>query len=182
MVGLSYDHRSSRWSWKVVAGQGVERAEWFVEQQHGRAADQRPRQGRALSHAARQLARPAIGELRQANPFQRLLDAGVLLGFGQVADAERHVPADRQPRHQARFLEDEPDFLAWAADGFAVQHDGARRGRFQTGDQAKQRAFAAAAAADDADDLAGPNVEPDAAQRQQPVGVAFGKSRYLKHR
>src|SRR4051794_23992431 len=99
-----------------------------------------------------------------------------------MAYAERHVPADRQPRHQARFLEDESDFLARGPDGFTVQYDGARRRRIQAGDQAKQRALAAAAAADDADDLAGSDFKPDAAQGQQSVRVAFGKSRYFKHR
>src|SRR4051794_25737317 len=99
-----------------------------------------------------------------------------------MTDAERHVPPDRQPRHQARFLEDEADLLTRGSGNFAVQHDGARRGRLKAGDQAEQRALAAAAAANDADDLTSPDGKPDATQRQQPVGVAFGKSRYLKPR
>ena len=55
-----------------LAGQGVERAERLVEEEHGRVDDQRPRQRRALGHAAGQLPRPQPRDVGEADLLERL--------------------------------------------------------------------------------------------------------------
>ena len=56
---------------EVAAGDGVERTERLVEQQRAGAGGQRPGEGDALTLAARQLVRPARGELRRRQPDER---------------------------------------------------------------------------------------------------------------
>ena len=55
-------------------GQGVERPERLVEQQHPWVAGQGPRQRRSLGHAARDLPRPVAGEGRQTDQVEQSLD------------------------------------------------------------------------------------------------------------
>ena len=61
-----------------------------------------------------------------------------------VVGTETDVLLDRQPRHQARFLEHESDFTGVAAQ-FTLKIF------FQPGDDPQQGAFAAAAGAEQAD-------------------------------
>ena len=96
---------------ELLAGEGVERAERLVEQQHRGIADQRPSERGALRHAPRELAWAQAPGVGQADPRER--------GFGAVAahvrrDAgklhrQRHVVDDRAPRHEPRLLEVEAD-------------------------------------------------------------------------
>ena len=67
------------------------------------------------------------------------------------------------PGQQPRLLEHQPHGVPPAL-GLAVDHDGARSRLIQPGDQAQQRAFAAAAAPDDGHELSRPDVEVDPAQ------------------
>ena len=134
-----------------LAREGVERAERLVQQQHRRVADERPRQRRALRHAARQLARPKCGGTRQADALQRLGCARpTLLGRhpGQL-QRQRHVVERRAPRHQARLLEGEPDAPVARSWRGTADGDRARCGIEQPGHQPQQRALAAAVRTDD---------------------------------
>ena len=58
----------------LLAGEGVERAERLVHQQHGRPVGKGPHQGRALLHAARKLARKAAAEAFEADTVEQLVD------------------------------------------------------------------------------------------------------------
>ena len=76
------------------------------------------------------------------------------------ADVLRH----RQPREQARFLEYEADVGAGAALDCAIELDGAAKGPVQPGHDGEQRAFAAAAGADQADHFARLELQMQVAQ------------------
>ena len=52
----------------LQTGQGVERAERFVQEDQRRAAGQRPRQGDALTLAAAECRWPIIGAVQQTDP------------------------------------------------------------------------------------------------------------------
>ena len=82
---------------------GVERAEWFVEQQHPRSEHQRPGERDPLLLSTRQLVRLAIGELAEANQFERLTDAAAAFVLGAVLEAEPEadVVGDREVRETA---------------------------------------------------------------------------------
>ena len=62
----------------LVAGRGaqfgVEVGQRLVEQQYGRVAHQRPRQGDALAFAARELARPPVKQMVDAEQLRRPCD------------------------------------------------------------------------------------------------------------
>ena len=55
------------------AGEGVERAERFVEQEDFRMIDQRPRQGDALGHAAGEMVRVGVGKPFEADEAHELV-------------------------------------------------------------------------------------------------------------
>ena len=91
---------------QAFAGRHVQSRERLVHQQdrgpHGERAGQR----HALALAARQLPRPAIGKVRQADKPQRLHGA-LAPGDGWQAlflKAKRHVGDYATPRQQARIL------------------------------------------------------------------------------
>ena len=59
---------------------GVEVGQRLVEQEHGRVAHQRTRQGDALALAAGKLARPAIEQMLDAEQLRRPFDLDLDLG------------------------------------------------------------------------------------------------------
>ena len=69
------------------ARERVELAQRLIQDPQLRLVDQRPRQGRALRHAARELVRVAVGKLAQADQFQRLIHPAVLRNGGAVLPA-----------------------------------------------------------------------------------------------
>src|SRR4029453_9109311 len=64
---------------ECVADRGVERGEWFVEQEQWGRDRQRSRQRHALLHAARELVRIFIGRFTQVYDVQQLVDPGFAL-------------------------------------------------------------------------------------------------------
>ena len=79
-------------------------------------------------------------------------------------EAELDILLHRLPRKQCVFLEDHAAAYIDAPDRRVVEQDTAA-GRFlEAGNQAEQRRLTAARAADDAQDLAGENVERQAAE------------------
>ena len=106
---------SSSRSW--LADFRVERAERLVEQQHGRAQDQRPGQRDALLLAAGELVRAALAELAELDQLERLLDAPVALAARDllVAQAEGDVVEHVEVREQRVALEDGVDVAPLAA-------------------------------------------------------------------
>ena len=92
---------------------------------------------------------------------------------GVEFEGQQDVFERRERRDELVGLEDEADLaaadggelgLGKVVDGHAVKPDFARAGRVEPGQQAEQRAFAAAAGADDGDELARRDGEGDALQ------------------
>ena len=132
-----------------VAGHGVERAERLVHEQDVGVLRQGAGQRHALAHAAGQLVRPPVGE---AVELHRSRSSGALAFRSRARDAreperEFDVLAGGQPGKQRRLLEEE-------APGRRDLH-AARRRIVKPGDQIQQGALAAAGRADEADELAG---------------------------
>ena len=133
---------------------GVERAEGLVEQQHLGLNGQRPGQGHALALAARELRRVALAEVGQAHQLEQLVDAGLDLGLGAVADLEPegHVAPHGEVAERRVVLEAEPDAAAArrrVGQVLALNADDAAVGRVEAGDDAQQRRLATAARAEE---------------------------------
>src|SRR5439155_567327 len=92
----------------------IDRRKGFIEQQQVRRRDQRPGQGGALRHAARELPRPDPCAPLQAYGGERRLSALPARRPGPLHH-ERHVLCDAQPRQQPWFLEDHGDSRALVA-------------------------------------------------------------------
>ena len=67
----------------------VEVRERLVHQEHGRLAHDRARQGDALALAAREVARPAVEQVRDLERLGDALHARALVGLAEAADAQR---------------------------------------------------------------------------------------------
>src|SRR5947199_10444003 len=61
------------------AGKGIERAEWFVEQEHFGMVNHRPRQRDALGHASREMVRKGISKGFQTYQAHEFIDLTAFL-------------------------------------------------------------------------------------------------------
>ncbi len=114
--------------------------------------------------------------LREADAREQLSSPPLGLGTGHLADApgsEREVVDRRQMRKEVELLEDDPDPLAdrrhvgaLARDLLALEEDAAGLDRLEQVDAAQEGALAAAARADDGEDLAQVDAEVDAVQHE----------------
>ncbi|MOA00359.1 hypothetical protein D3C78_1197170 [compost metagenome] len=138
---------------QLHAGEGVHRAERLVEQQHLRARVQAAGDGHALRHAAGQLLGQGVGEAFQTDLVDQSVDPRtVVTAVVGEADVLRH----REPGHQPRLLEHVGHLLA---RGAALQL--AAELALEPGNDAQQGALAAAAGAQQADDLAFAQLQVD---------------------
>ncbi len=140
------------------AGQRVQRAQRFVQQQQARLVDQRTGQGHALLLAAGQRCRPFPGAVGQAHRFQGVQGLGPPVAGKAEADVVDHP----FPGQQARVLEHQPGILAGLGQRGRAGQQLAPAGLVESGQQAQQGALAAAAAADHGDELAGGDAQVDA--------------------
>ncbi len=99
---------------QVGAGEGVERGERLVEQQHLRPRHERTRDRDALRLPAGQLARPSASLFGKPNSIKRSRDA--LAAIGRVRNSKADIVGDAQPRQQPRFLEHDADLLVRRGD------------------------------------------------------------------
>jgi hypothetical protein len=76
---------------------GVEVAGRFVGQDQLGLRDQRAGDRDALLLAARQLARPVLGAVRDADPVHHLVDAALALGGGDTCDRAAPARHSRAP-------------------------------------------------------------------------------------
>ena len=90
---------------------GVEGAEGLVEEQHLGLDGQGPGQGHALALAARELGGVALAQVGQPDQLEQLVDPGLDLGLGPLADLEPegHVAPDREVAEGGVVLEAEAD-------------------------------------------------------------------------
>ena len=155
---------------QLLAQLGVERAERLVEQQHPRAQHERPGECHALLLTARQLVRLALGELLEAHETQCLGRACRRLIAREVvheAQAERDVALDGQVGEQRIALEHRVDrsALGWhAGDVLAVEQHPAGIGVLEAPDHAQRGGLAAAARAEQREELAGADRDVDVLQ------------------
>jgi len=105
---------------QIPAGEGIQRGEWFVQQQHARIGPECPGDGDPLLLPTGQLARPAVGMLRQTDPFQCPDDPAPTLGSSKPGKAEADIVRDIKPGQESRFLEDDADIRMRLADRLAV--------------------------------------------------------------
>ncbi len=97
----------------------------------------------------------AVSELRKMDEAQIVLHLLLALGFADVLHlhAELDVPANRQPRKQAKFLEDQDAISPGPTHRRAIHQNLSRGLRMQTGDQVQQCGLAASRRTDDAKEL-----------------------------
>ena len=132
------------------AGDRVERGERLVERQHRLARQQRAQERHALAHPARELGRAGCARTRRGRSARA---TGPTWRAGLVARRPR-APAGRARRCRSRSAT-----AAAGRAGASARPVPPRTvpgvGRLQAADQLEQRRLAAAARADDGDDLAG---------------------------
>jgi hypothetical protein len=154
---------------------GIEPGGGLVEEHDLGLGDQRACDGHAFAHAARDFGRVFVPHAAEADLVELLLHAPVDLAGPQPAslpEGEGHVVEDRHRVEERPALEDDaialPDAVQLAApqarDVGAV-HDHRAGIRSEQADEVlEQHRLAPAAAADHHHDLAGGDVEVDAAQ------------------
>jgi hypothetical protein len=140
------------------AQERVDVAPGLVHEHEGRLGRERARQGDALLLAARELVRIALAQSAQPDEAERLGDA---FAPAPAVDAEADVLGHGQVREERIVLEDHADAAtlgrhpgAVAGDGRVLEPDLAGVRVLEAGDQAQQRRLAAAARAEERDDLA----------------------------
>ena len=117
-----------------------------------------------------------LAQCAEPDTFERGGGAGLALGRRQVPDqTERDVVGDAEPGQQPRLLEHHADLGVRAGDDLAVEAHGAIGRPLEAGDQAQDRALAAAGAADQRDDLAGFDGEADAVERVSAVRISVAE-------
>ena len=81
------------------ARQGIELAQWLVENEKLRIVHQCPRKRRALRHSARKLAWISRGETREADQAQSVVDAFAMASKQSTRfEPERNIAPHRPPR------------------------------------------------------------------------------------
>ncbi len=149
----------------------VERRERLVHQQHAGIGDEGARDRAALAHAAGQLVRIMVAELGKPDELQ----------------GRRHPRGGYRPRHTARH-QPEADVLRdahpWKEPAVLKHHGVGDRpaggidardpagGVIEAGQDAQQGRLAAAARADDADELARRDLQVDVLERDHAAGAA----------
>ena len=145
------------------AGHRVERPERLVHQDDARLVDERPRDGDALLHAAREVLREALGEVEEADLLQHLARplAALLRRDPLELQAVLDVLLDREPAERRVGLEDHAAVAARLADRLPVEEDLPLRRREEAGDGLQDRRLAAPRGAEEDDDLAHPGLVDD---------------------
>ncbi len=179
----------------LLAAAAVERARGLVGQDHLAAVHQRARDAHALLLAARELARPVVAAVVQAQAREQLPRPRLARRAVGARVHRRHldVAGGRQVLHEVVALEDEAEVLApqlgqrvavERAHVVARDRVAAAAGAVEAAQDVHQRRLARARGADDREHLAVADVEvhvlehlhprlargeaaPDAAQRQQ---------------
>ena len=167
-----------------VAGLRVQGGEGFVHQQDIWLGGQRAGQGYPLPHSPGKLVDVAVRELRE------LYQAQVIPGFPLALclrnalhlQAEFDIVCDRQPGKEPELLENQDPVSARPVYRLAVNQDTARRGLLQPGNQMQQRGLAASRRADNAEKLAGFDLQVDSVKRQQSRSVGLVLQRNILQR
>jgi hypothetical protein len=164
----------------VLAVGGVEVAGGFVGHEDGRGEHEGAGEGDALLFAAGELDGVVVASFGEADAIEEFAGAlGGLAGGAAEFGGEQDVFFGGEGGDELVALENEPELAAAQAgeavfrqadDLFAVEEDAAGGGVIESGEEAEEGAFAAAGGAHDGDELAGRDVEIEAAEDIDPVG------------
>ena len=139
----------------VGAGEGVERAERLVEQQQRAAGEDGAQEGDPLPHAAGELrpGRPPRSRPGRSGPSSARARAWAS-GRGTPCDVQRQhgVVEERPPGQQQVALRHVADEAGAAGDVGGRRADAAGVGPVEAGDEAEERALAAAGRTDERDE------------------------------
>jgi hypothetical protein len=142
-----------------IAGDGVERGEGLVHQQHGGVLGQRAGHGHTLAHSPRQLMDPLAVRAPQPHELQQPLGLGAAPGTGDAPQpqGELDVLTGRQPGEECMLLEHQRRSAAGHLDA-------APGGPIQARHQVQQGGLAAAGGTEEADELSGRDGQADVLQ------------------
>ena len=158
---------------QAFARDGVEGGERFVHQQHFGLDGKRARQRHPLPLTARELMRPAPGEVGKAHDAQGVERLGVPLGAGETApfETESDIVDHPPPGQQARVLEHQRDRLTLGRLRVEAHRAGTRLG--EADQHTQQSGLADARRADDGDEGAARNGEVEPLQHVGAAAVAL---------
>ena len=128
------------------AGEGIERAERFVEEENFRVIDECACQSNALGHAPGKMMRISIGKCFESDEPHKFVH--FISFFAQDSarnEAGLDITPNRQPGKQIRILKNETTFRTRLVDWVLANQIFARVGSIQTGNKPKQGLLAAAA-------------------------------------
>ncbi|CAM2152096.1 hypothetical protein PT2222_270114 [Paraburkholderia tropica] len=167
--GLQFVVQAREFEAHLHAQRGVEVRERFVEQKHLGLARDRPPDRHALTLTARKLLGLAIEQMVDVQDLRGVLHGRVDLGLlrARELEAERHVVVQRHVRIKRIRLEHHRDAALGGrhvVHARAVDRQVAATDVFETGDHPHQRGLAAAARADEHDELAITDIEVHVAQ------------------
>ncbi len=157
------------------AGLLVERAERLVHEQDAGFQAERARQRRALAHAAGELARIVIGEIGKPDRLQRTAARASLVRASARPETSCRASRSRSPcsTETARSPGTRRRYRAASVRAPALPDvDGAGGRRHQPAHDAEQRALAAAARADQAEQFAARDIERRIQQRLHMTRLA----------
>ena len=160
---------------EVFAGHLVEGAEGFVEEEDFGGQGEGAGDGHAHFLAAGKLAGIRVGFFGEADELEDAAAGGGAFGGRNAAQGEREfdIGGHRQPREERRLLEDEREVGGGGVRRTTVDREGAGGVRGEAGDEAEQRGFAAAAGADEGNEITGLRGEADAVEHERAVAEAF---------
>src|ERR1043166_3630013 len=150
------------------AGEGVERAQRFIEEQQLGMIDQRAGQSGSLGHAAREMMRIGVGKSFQAGQARKLIHFLAFLVQHAAGDQSRlNVAAHRQPRKKGWILENQAALGARARNSFLAHPKFAAARRIQPGNQTEQSRFTTTARSNYRDQFSRLRRQGNGVQRQR---------------
>ena len=174
----------------LLARLRVERAEGLVHEQHLRPVRQRARDGRALLHAAAQLARVGAAKISQAHDLEESVRALRVLAVGPGAprvrgqpEGEAGVLLDGEPGEERVALEDHAPLRSRPVHANVVEEDLTGGRNIEPGDDAEGGRLAAARRAEQAHELAAAHREGGRRQRDDltlPPRVGLGETAHVE--
>src|SRR5438128_1883969 len=160
------------------AGKGVERAEWFVEQEHFGMVNHRPRERDALGHASREMMRKGISKRFQTHQAHEFIDLTAFL-FQHTArdEAGFDVASHGEPRKKIRILKDKAPLCAWRGDWLVAYQKLALGRKSKAGDETQKSGLTTTAGTNDRYELPSRDEERHLVQSQSAHRCAVNRSK-----
>ena len=167
---------------QLLARLRVERAERLVHEDEDRLAHQRPRDADALLHAAGEFMRIVVRDIAESDETDEMPRKLAPLRHRDAVELEREldIAEHRAPRQQAEVLEHHAGVLARARHRRSFDGDMALVRRDEAGGEPQQRGLAAAARAEQRDELTLAHRRGDAVERHHQLRL-FGPAEAHAH-